>query len=526
VLQIGHGPGAVKMRRSGETLGRQNVEPHLDHSAIPLELDEVAHALDSAEAGAAATRGGFLRVGSYVLNTALGALGGAFLYRHLGTKDTGTYVTAVTVAGIVAALSDLGLTALGLRELSTRDTAGRARLMRSLLGLRVVLILSGTALSLLFAVLVGYKGLLVAGIALAGASLLPAGYSGTLALSLVSRLRFGLIAATETARQAVTTALTIALVAFGAGTLAFIGMPIPVGILLLMIIAWLVPREVPLLPRVDRAEWGALAREVLPFALAGIIAVIYFRLSVVVVSLTASATQISYFGLSFRILEMLILIPGIMVTGAFPIFARSALHDHERLAYGVSRVFMVSMIVGIWFTLALAIGAPIAIKVIGGSAFSKAASVLRIQAFGLGGSFVSSLWGMVMISLRLYRQLVLVSVASLVGGIVLVTLLASAHGADGAALGTTITEVAAAAFIPIVIARSHPSVVPSVRQVPRVAFAAGLAALVLLIPGLPVIAQAALATVVYATAIFALRVVPEELLIELRRPFAAARKAT
>jgi O-antigen/teichoic acid export membrane protein len=492
---------------------------------LPYGGDEVAHALDSQEAGGAATRGGVLRVGSYLLNAALGALGGAFLYRHLGTKDAGTYVTAVTIAAIVAGLSDLGLTALGLRELAVRDRDGRARLMSNLLGLRVALTVAGTVLSVTFALAVGYKPVLVIGVALAGSSLLFGSLTSTLSLSLVSRLRFGLLTVTETARQVVTTALTIALVAIGVGVLWFISLPIPVGVVFLVIIAWLVPKEVPLRPHFDAKEWRMLVREILPFALASTIAVIYFRLSVVVVSLTASATQLSYFGLSFRILEMLIVIPSIMVTGAFPIFARSAMHDRERLAYGVSRVFVVSLIVGVWFTLTLVIGASIAIELIGGSAFSDATGVLRIQAIGLGGSFVSALWGMVMVSLRLYRQLVLISLVALAGGIVLVTVLASTYGAEGAALGTAITEVAGAIFIPFVIKRSQPAVVPSMKGVPRVALAAVLAGLVVLIPDLPVIAEVALATVVYVAALIGLKMIPEELVVELRRPFVRAHGA-
>jgi O-antigen/teichoic acid export membrane protein len=485
---------------------------------VPVEVDAVAHALESQEAGGAATRGGFLRVGSYVLNSALGALAGAFLYRHLGTKDAGTYVTAVTISGIVAGVSDLGLTALGLRELAIRDQAGRTRLMSNLLGLRLALTLLGTGISVVFAVAVGYKPVLIAGVALAGGSLLFLSLTSTLSLSLVSRLRFGLLTVTETARQLVTTALTIAFVALGAGVLTFIGLPIPIALGFLVVMAWLIPREVPRLPSFNAGEWRMLIREILPFALASTIAVIYFRLSVVVVSLTASATELSYFGLSFRILELLIVIPGIMVTGAFPIFARSAVHDRERLAYGVSRVFVVSLIAGLWFTLVVAIGAPIAIKLLGGSAFSRATGVLRIQAFGLGGSFVSALWGMVMVSLRLYRQLVWMSLVALVAGIALVTLLTSSYGAEGAALGTAITEVAGAVLIPLALIRSHRSVVPSTRDIPRVALAAGLASLVVLVPSLPVIVQVVLATAIYFAVLLVLGAVPEELLIELRKP--------
>lgn len=478
--------------------------------------DEVAAVLESREAGGAAVRGGALRVVGYVLNALLGALAAAFLFRHLGVAGAGTYVTAITIAAVVGGLSDLGLTALGVRELSVRDPQGRSLLMSNLLGLRVALTLLGIAGSLVFCLLAGYRPILLAGVALAGAGLLLQNIQSTLSLSLISRLRLGLLTATDLGRQALTTALTIALVALGASLLWFVGLALPVGLLFLAVVAWLVRREVPLVPRFDRAEWRVLVREVLPYSVAVALAVIYFRLSVIVVSLTASATQLGYFATSFRILEVLIVIPGLMVTGVFPIFARSAIDDHERFAFAVSRVFDSALIVGVWFVLALALGAPLAIHAIGADEFSKAIGVLRIQAFGLGGSFVGAVWGMALLSLRRNRELMLVNLGALAMGTVLVVALASAYGAEGAAAGTAITEIFLAIVVPFVLMHTDRHLVPSMRVVPRIALAGGLAGAVALIPGLPALAMVALATVVYVAILLAVHAIPEELLQEVR----------
>ena len=500
-------PSAVQLTHMGG--------PSLGSEAL-IEADEVAALLASREAGGAAMRGGAMRVAGYIINAALGAVSAAFLFRHLGRHNVGTYVTALSIAAIVAGLSDLGLTALGLRELSVRDAEGRARLMRNLLGLRVALTLLGIAGSVTFSVAVGYSPLLVAGVALAGAGLMLQNIQATLALSLMSRLRLGLVTATELASQTLNAGLTIALVVIGASLLYFIGLAIPLGVIFLALTAWLVRSEVPLLPQFDRAEWRLLAREVLPYSAAVALGVVYFRLSVIVVSLTASSVQLSYFSTSFRILEALIVIPGLMVAAAFPIFAHSAIDDRERFAYAVSRVFVIALIVGLGFALALAIGAPFAIEAIGGPAFAKATGVLQIQAFGLCGSFISAVWGMALISLRRNRQLVVVNLGALVLGTILVVLLASRWGAEGAAAGTAITELLLAASVPLVLLRTDPQVVPSMRVVPRVLLAGALAATVVLIPGLPAVAAAALASVAYFVILLAVHAIPDEILAELR----------
>jgi O-antigen/teichoic acid export membrane protein len=479
--------------------------------------DEVAAVLSSRDAGGAAVRGGAVRVAGYVLNALLGAVGAAFLFRHLGVEGAGSYVTAMSIAAIVAGLSDLGLTALGVRELSVREPEARNSLMANLLGLRIAMTLAGIAGSLVFALIAGYKAVVVAGVALAGAGLMFQNTQSTLALSMVSRLKLGLLTATEVGRQLLTTVLTITFVALGFSLLWFIGLTVPVALLFLIVTAWLVRHEVPLLPRINRAEWRALVVQVLPYSAAVALAVIYFRLSVIFVSLITDPKELGYFATSFRIIEVLIVVPGLMVTGVFPIFAHAAIDEHERFAYAISRVVDSAMIIGAWFALALALGAPIAIRAVsGGGEFSQAIGVLRIQAIGLGASFVGAVWGMAMLSLRLNRQLVLVNLGGLVLGSVLVVALASTYGAEGAAAGTAITEVLLAGLVPFVLARARPDIMPSMRTVFRVLPAAGLGAAIALVPGLPTTLQVLGATVIYAAVLFATGAVPEELLIELR----------
>jgi O-antigen/teichoic acid export membrane protein len=245
--------------------------------------------------------------------------------------------------------------------------------------------------------------------------------------------------------------------------------------------------------------------------------VIYFRVSVIAVSLISGARELGYFSASFRILEVLVGIPGLMVTAAFPIFARSALDDHERFAYAVARVFEVALIVGVWFALSLGLGAAFAIDVVGGSAFRPAVGVLQIQAVGLGGSFVAAVWSVALLSLRRRRELVAISLVALVVGAILVAILASLHGARGAAVGTAVTEVGLAVVGGFVLRRAGRHLVPSLRLLPRVALAAAAACSVLAVPGLGSVPSVVAATIIYFGLLLALRAVPEEVLGELRR---------
>jgi len=52
-------------------------------------------------------------------------------------------------------------------------------------------------------------------------------------------------------------------------------------------------------------------------------ATLYVRIAIVLVSLIADARQLGYFGVSYRMVEALLVLPTLLVGAAFPIFARA-----------------------------------------------------------------------------------------------------------------------------------------------------------------------------------------------------------
>ncbi len=83
------------------------------------------------------------------------------------------------------------------------------------------------------------------------------------------------------------------------------------------------------------------------------------------------------------------------------------------------------------------------------------------------------------------------------------------------------TELAAAVVSGIVLTSGRPELRPSLRIVPRVAIAAGIALLPMLLTGIPVIARLAISTAMYGAALLAMRALPAELgaLLPTLRPW-------
>jgi O-antigen/teichoic acid export membrane protein len=467
--------------------------------------------LSTSAAGPAAMRGGALRVGGYIVGALLSLISASLLFRHLGRTNAGHYVAALSLVAIVGAFSDLGLTAVGVRELSTRPESERWPLARDLLGLRIALTLLGATVVTVIGWVI-YSPTIGFGVALACVGLLLQATQDNFALPLLVGLRLGSVAALDLSRQLLSVALTIALVLAGATLVWFLGMSIPVGAVLVVVTALLVRHTRTLTPTFSWARWRKFIAPVLPYSAAVAASALYFRVSILLVSVLSSNLQLDYFGISFRIIEVLTLIPGLLVSSAFPIFARAARDDHERLGYALGRVFDVSVIVGAWVAVSIAVGAPLAIAVVGGPKFAAAVPVLAIQGVALGAMFVSLVWANGLLSLGLFRLIFVINSSALLLNALLVSLLVPLDGARGAAIATAIAEIAAVVVQATAVVRGRPQLRPSLRVLPYVALASAAGLIPLALTGIPVIGRIVISTALFGAVVLLTRTLPAELL--------------
>jgi O-antigen/teichoic acid export membrane protein len=483
----------------------------LDPGDSPAAGETPADILSTSAAGPAAVRGGALRVGGYLVGVLVSALAAALLFRHLGRETAGLYVAATSLVAIVGAFSDLGLTAIGIREISILPPAEGWALARNLLGLRIVLtLLGGVAVTAI--AWVAYSGEIAAGVSLATVGLLLLATQDNFMIPLTVGLRIGSVSALELARQLLTTLAIVVLVVLGAGIVPFLGVSIPVGLVVVAATVVLVRGERALAPTFDWRHWRRLIRTMLPYTVAIAASALYLRVSVLLVSLLADRTQLGWFGASFRIVEVLTVVPALLVSAAFPIFARAARDDHERLGYALGKVFDVSLLAGAWVAVSIAIGAPLAIAVIGGPEFKGATPVLAFQGVALGAMFVSIVWANGLLSLGSYRLIMVLNVTALAFNALLVALLIPLDGARGAAIGTAVAEIAVTIVQAVAVVHGRPSLRPSLRVLPCAALAAAVGLVPIAFTGLPVIVRLLASTALFGACVLATRALPRELL--------------
>jgi O-antigen/teichoic acid export membrane protein len=477
-----------------------------------------ANVLTTSAAGPAIVRGAALRVGSFAVGSLFSVAAAALLFRHLGVVDTGRYTTAMSLSALVTGLTDLGLTGVGLRELSVLRGEPRAAFTRSLLGVRLVFALVGVLLVTSFA-FAAYGPLLGLGVLIACGGVLIQNTQGILAVSLVVRLRLGWLSALELTRL-FATACTIALLVFlGAHLLAFLAVTAVASLIVLPPTVALVRGDIPLRPSFDPRRWRALITPMLTYSAAALTATLYLRVAVILVSLLSGARQLGFFSVSYRVVENLFTLPGLLVGSAFPLFAHTAHGDPVRFAYVISRVFDASLIVGVWVSLSLVVGARLAVEVVGGAAFLPATPVLAVQGLAVAAVFVGNVWALALLSLHLHRVILILNLTLLALVAAGVAVLAPLYGAQGAAVATASVELMAAVAGAIVLVRGRAHLRPSLRVLPKVAVAAAIGATPMLLTGTPIAGRVALSTCLYAAVLLWRGAFPSDLgeLLGLRR---------
>jgi O-antigen/teichoic acid export membrane protein len=466
--------------------------------------------LDTPAAGGLVIRGATFRVMGYVAGTALATISIALLTRYLGLTRFGQYTTVISVVTVSSALTDLGMSGLATREYAVLSGAARDHFMRNLLGLRIAISLLAVILATGFAVAAGYETELVLGTALASLGIALGSLQTTVAAPLTATLRLGQTSALELLRQAVLVGLTALLIALGAGVLPLLAALVPAALVVLATTAFLAHKHMPVRPALRPAGWVALIRTTVAFSLATGVGTMYVFTTQILTSLATTGDQNGLFAAAFRVFIVVASIAGLVVVAAFPVLARAARDDQERLAYAVQRLFEVVLILGVAAAIGVITGAKPIIAIVAGPHYAAAAGVLRIDGGALVASFLLATYGLALISLHRHKALIFANLLALSITAVATLSLASTNGARGGAIATVCGEWVLCLAYAFALSREPNGLRPHLAIVAKVAVAMVPAFAVMLL-GLPDVLQLLVAMFIYACGVLGFKAVPREL---------------
>jgi O-antigen/teichoic acid export membrane protein len=401
---------------------------------------DAADFIDSAAAGKAALRGSLLRGGAYAGTMLLSLISAPLLLRHLGLAGFGRYTTVIAIVTIVGGMTDAGLVTIAVREWASRRCDERDKVMGVLLGIRIELSALAVLIGVGFAIVAGYDHVLVLGTLLAGIGMMEQVCADLLTAPLQGELRFGWASVIDLSRQSTLVLAIVALVLAGAGLQPFFAVSILSGGMSLVLAAGLARRRMSLRPTWRGTERWAILRDTLPYSAAAAVNTFYFQLTIIAMSLIATAVQTGYFATSFRITQVLVAVPGLAIGAAFPILSRAAQNDPERFRSVSQRMLQLSLMAGTALVLGVVLIAPVAVKLIATDRGAPAIPVLQIQALALLATFPSVVAGYSLLALRQNRAVLIANVIALLANLTLTLILVPIAHAQGAAIAAATAE--------------------------------------------------------------------------------------
>jgi O-antigen/teichoic acid export membrane protein len=324
-----------------------------------------------------------------------------------------------------------------------------------------------------FTVLAGYDSTVIAGTAIGGVGVVLMSAQSMLTVPIWVGLRIVSLTGLEVLRNLLTLAGVGVLVLVGAGLLPFFGVQVAVAVALLPITLLLARVGVRFASGIRRTVIVRLLRETLPLAVAFAMSVVYFRVLIVLVSLLSTDVQTGLFGTSFRIFEMLLGLPALILSVALPLLSVAGDEDEPRLRRALQSMTEASLLIAALLVVGIVILAEPGIRLVGGEEYIGAVPVLRIQALALIPVFLVQTWQLGLIAGRAQRAMAFANGLALVLVLALGLAFIPSGGAEAAAWVAVAAETGLALFLWIALHRTSPAGAPSLRSAWKGALALG-----------------------------------------------------
>ncbi len=340
--------------------------------------------------------------------------------RYEGSTGLGRYVLVTTIVGIVGALSDMGLKTFLMRETArAQDRDQQRALLGRLLPLRLLLAACGYALVIGLAQTPFFPVETRRLLPLGGLMLFPEGAMWTIEALINGRRRMEVSSGLQMVARLLTLAGAVPALLLGFGVQGVLISTVSagaIGAVLYGAVLWrwgLRPRW-----RLDLGEWRAVLTQAYPFALTGMIAMVYARLDIVLLSAWQGEAAAGWYGAAYKLWEAFGLIPSSLLDALFPELARLASTGKGQVRLGVLFHWGIPALAlgGVALSGAGAALAPWLIPLLygPGETYAPSVAVFRVLVWAIPAMFLYLLSGHTLYALERQRR---VTAAMLIVGV-------------------------------------------------------------------------------------------------------------
>ncbi|MBA7490639.1 lipid II flippase MurJ [subsurface metagenome] len=402
--------------------------------------------------------------------------------RHLGVSGYGNYNTIIAYLGIFAVLADLGLYMIMVRDMSQRPKE-QEKIVGNVLGLRIFTAIVALILAALVSIFLNYPLEVKIGILIFSAGIFFILLSQTLLGVFQVYLRVDKATIAEVAGRFLTLILVIWLIKKGAGLLPVITAA-AAGFAFNFFLSFIFANQfIKIIPRFQISLWKKTIIKALPLGIVAILATIYYKIDIVLLSLLplkkvlifgishfSNSEAVGIYSAAYRVLEIIVVFPNLFALLIFPIISKSIKSDPKRTQRVFQKSFNFLAIFGIFFTIIGFFLASQITDIVGGREFANSKIVLQILSIAFLPHFVGNLYGIVLTAADKQKVLIMpffiFTAFNIIGNLILIPY----YSFLGAALITVVGQFILCSVNYYLIWK-HVKLAPSVKILPNILLA-------------------------------------------------------
>ena len=392
--------------------------------------------------------------------------------RYLGVAAFGALAAATAFVTLLGPLTDVGLSEIGAREIAKRPDE-RDELLGSIMtvGLFLSCVTAVVGFGVVHLIYAGDKHELVRHGAVLLILTVPLSAPVSAAYAyLVAEQKAYVSVFASVAGSVVTLALLIGAVIADLGFTGVVIAYAGYGIVYSGSIVAFALRKVRLRFRTDLAGAKELVRWAVPLGAAAVVHSFYVRIDLILLSFLSSASETALYGLAYKILEALYVLPFIVAITLLPEFSRLSEH-RERLGAIMQKTVSAVLVVVAPLVIFLVVFAPQVMETVGGKGFGRSGTVLQIMMLAVAAYYLTSIFVQALVAANRQGQVLKTWLAVLIVNVGLNLVLIPQFDARGAAIALVISEVLALGIVMAVYRKV--GTLPRLERGPQLAFALG-----------------------------------------------------
>lgn len=365
-----------------------------------------------------------VQISSKVIATILGLFAVAIMARNLGRAGFGEYTTIITFLSFFGITIDFGLTLITTWMIS-QPNVNEEKMMANLFTLRFFSALVFLGITPFVVLFFPYSDIVKTGVAVTVFSFFFISLNQILVGFFQTKLRMDKVSIAEVISRAILLVGVMVVVRLGYGLLGFMSVVVfgsAVSFLLQFLFA---RRFIRIRFEFDFSLWGEIIKKSWPFALTIVFNLLYLKTDILILSLIKSEEEVGVYGATYKVIEILTMIPFMFAGIILPILTSSWMRNDRdffkrvlQKSFDLIIILIVPLVVGTQF---LATSVMVAIA---GEEFSLSGPVLRVLIFAAGLVFVSCLLSHVIVAIDKQKQVIgayfFTSITSVIGYLIFI----------------------------------------------------------------------------------------------------------